>query len=776
MIIEKLEIGSFGRLDNMVLNLTSGVNIIRGGNESGKSTICNFIVFIFYGLPTKLDDKMKYISWKTSTARGAVTILNDDGKRYRIEREAICQSTGDGKIAFRERCNVIDTETNAVVGKGITPGELFFGVPDSIFADTVYIKQVNGTKIGDKNLSESAENILFAGNESINTKKALKKLDDARVYLWHKNKKGGQIYDLEAQSEDLRERLEAAMQSSTRVIYLEGMHRQLSDSYANAEKRSAEFKEELDLYESYTICSEYQRYKDELQKKKKTEDEQDEFCKAVPFNNEPVYSEPYISGLETMKSQLEAATVRSEEASAALDKAKKHMADVTEKVEVFDKFGTKHGKRDSMVAEADELSEKLRGYNAIRKASLIFFAIFAVITLVVFFLSLMKVIPNDNGFGNAPFITGIVLTCLGLILFIAMTFIRSKPAQRLKKICRTFGCHNYAEFDEMVRAASKDDAILNYINDECESAEEAYVAASAALDKTNNEIVAHLKAANFAIEKTTIYSLEQAIQTCKKQKATLDEMKAKISESNIRIFEIQKAFNSYSEEYISQACAIEYDVEKMESYDYQAKKREYEFLLNSIKAQNDKIHEIEKELATLKATEENPTELADKLKETDWETDNLKEKYDAYQLAFDAMTTASGKLREGLAPKIAKNAGVIMNKLSAGKYTSLGVNSEFEMTFRDDTISRSVDYLSAGTSDIAYISLRIALIDILFRKSIPPFIFDESFMRMDNDRMKHSLELLCEFGENGTQSMLFTCHGREEKLMKTIGEYTYYTI
>ena len=87
-----------------------------------------------------------------------------------------------------------------------------------------------------------------------------------------------------------------------------------------------------------------------------------------------------------------------------------------------------------------------------------------------------------------------------------------------------------------------------------------------------------------------------------------------------------------------------------------------------------------------------------------------------------------------------------------------------------------VEYLSAGTSDIAYISLRVALIDVLYKKAIPPFIFDESFMRMDNDRMTRSLKLLCEFGEHGTQSLLFTCHGREEKLMKTIGEYTYFTI
>ena len=61
MILEKLEIGSFGKLDNMTLNLSEGVNIVRGGNESGKTTICNFIKFIFYGLPSKVEEKLKFI-------------------------------------------------------------------------------------------------------------------------------------------------------------------------------------------------------------------------------------------------------------------------------------------------------------------------------------------------------------------------------------------------------------------------------------------------------------------------------------------------------------------------------------------------------------------------------------------------------------------------------------------------------------------------------------------------------------------------------------------
>ena len=53
MIISCIHIQSFGKINNLTLELDGGINIITGENESGKSTICNFIRFVFYGLPSK---------------------------------------------------------------------------------------------------------------------------------------------------------------------------------------------------------------------------------------------------------------------------------------------------------------------------------------------------------------------------------------------------------------------------------------------------------------------------------------------------------------------------------------------------------------------------------------------------------------------------------------------------------------------------------------------------------------------------------------------------
>ena len=49
MKIEKIKINSYGTLKNKEINLKNNLNIIYGKNESGKSTLLNFIKNIFHG-------------------------------------------------------------------------------------------------------------------------------------------------------------------------------------------------------------------------------------------------------------------------------------------------------------------------------------------------------------------------------------------------------------------------------------------------------------------------------------------------------------------------------------------------------------------------------------------------------------------------------------------------------------------------------------------------------------------------------------------------------
>ena len=50
MIINKLKINGFGKLENKEIELNDKINIIKGDNESGKSTLLKFISSAFHGI------------------------------------------------------------------------------------------------------------------------------------------------------------------------------------------------------------------------------------------------------------------------------------------------------------------------------------------------------------------------------------------------------------------------------------------------------------------------------------------------------------------------------------------------------------------------------------------------------------------------------------------------------------------------------------------------------------------------------------------------------
>ena len=65
MIIQKINIKSFGMLSDMTLEFSDSINVIEGQNEAGKSTIAAFIKYMLYGFDNSdgtdaLSERKKY--------------------------------------------------------------------------------------------------------------------------------------------------------------------------------------------------------------------------------------------------------------------------------------------------------------------------------------------------------------------------------------------------------------------------------------------------------------------------------------------------------------------------------------------------------------------------------------------------------------------------------------------------------------------------------------------------------------------------------------------
>ena len=92
MKIRELRIGHFGKLHNTTVRLDDGLNLIYGGNESGKSTLHAFIRAMLFGLDRgrgragRDDPYMRYLPWDTPGAYQGSMDFEHEGKEYRITR------------------------------------------------------------------------------------------------------------------------------------------------------------------------------------------------------------------------------------------------------------------------------------------------------------------------------------------------------------------------------------------------------------------------------------------------------------------------------------------------------------------------------------------------------------------------------------------------------------------------------------------------------------------------------------------------------------------
>lgn len=146
--ITRLELVGFGKFRERTIDLTSGLNLIEGPNEAGKSTIQSFITGMFYGFfqpGTKrrsyTPHRDKYRPWDQGSYRGVLMCKNEE-RSWRIER---CFDKDN------ETVNVYDDQTGDdltldfpynPVTRQPQVGEKLLGLSKTAFNNTANIAQM----------------------------------------------------------------------------------------------------------------------------------------------------------------------------------------------------------------------------------------------------------------------------------------------------------------------------------------------------------------------------------------------------------------------------------------------------------------------------------------------------------------------------------------------------------------------------------------------------------------------------------------------------------
>ena len=154
-----------------------------------------------------------------------------------------------------------------------------------------------------------------------------------------------------------------------------------------------------------------------------------------------------------------------------------------------------------------------------------------------------------------------------------------------------------------------------------------------------------------------------------------------------------------------------------------------------------------------------PLVLASSLSRMREEYDQIQGEYDAINLAVDTLKEADAEIQSRFSPELGRLAARYMSAVTGGRYEDVLLNRDFSARTRtrDDAVARQAEYLSAGTLDLMYLAVRLAVCELALPDGEPcPLILDDALVNLDEERLEQAMDLLKQIARD-RQVILFTC-------------------
>ena len=137
----------------------------------------------------------------------------------------------------------------------------------------------------------------------------------------------------------------------------------------------------------------------------------------------------------------------------------------------------------------------------------------------------------------------------------------------------------------------------------------------------------------------------------------------------------------------------------------------------------------------------------------------LQEELEAIALAKAVLKEADDEIQSRFSPELGRVAAEYMSFVTGGRYEGVLLNRDFSAMTKttDDAIARRSEYLSAGTIDLLYLAVRLAVCELALPEGETcPLIIDDALVNMDETRYEQAVKLLGEIAKQ-RQVILFTC-------------------
>lgn len=810
MKIKTIYIKNFGGLKNFKLKLNSGLNIIYGDNESGKTTVMNFIKMMFYGASSKSADirknpRRKYAPWNGSAMSGMIE-FEFMGTDYRLERDF-----GSSNLSDSIKLWNLSTGENEPVSCKYEAGERFIGMGISAFEKSVFIGEVSSVISGtdkEDEISKRLMNFATSCDETVSYELIRKRLKKSHEELCSRNGKNGELDKLMQALSDKTEQLSKAEDEEQQKLADEELytsfreHLRLKKEYGK--KISDQIKEQHIIRElhSLEIQNRKNMVKDELKKRL------DELYSNISNANFTVTDE-FLDNCSDMLARLNMLKDIYSEKKANFNSlsneiSELHLSDIIQenyldldslsekKQELKDKIKKSEQLLKELEDAAYELQEKLRETQLKEELykehladmesntnSLIPITAIAISVISLLFRNpwiLIAIVPAAAAIALMSKITEKIKTKKG-----------SKPAPDYEQIYRDFD-EVKAEQDGRRDELLQDLTLLGSEYSETEIRKNELEAENSKLIMKNEHNSSEINKLNASLSSTgneitklnadliSIFSSYKQVSNTAEIESYIDDAQSTLSEiektkavleskheedliddtpENIRdrMSELKKKLSDITGGHGPKLLSDE-QLEKLEE-----RLEENNNEINSLK---DNISAIRSKIMSGFRSEKSPSNLRNDIDNIRTEIKRMSDFDRSVTAASEILEEAGNEIRQTFAPELNTKTQKIFSHLTGGKYSETIVSKNLEIN-ASNKVNGSLhewQYMSTGTSEQAYFSLRLALADMISKNQIPLFL-DDVFAHYDDVRSEKGFRFLEEYGRLN-QILFFTCHRYEK--------------
>ena len=786
-------IENFGKLSDLKLEFTDGLNVINEANAWGKSTLAAFLKAMFYGLDAKKStgafekERVVYRPWQGGAFGGELD-FEVNGKKYRISRTF-------GRTEKSDEFHLYDLRTNLeCFDFSENIGSELFELDSSSFRRSVYIAQNDcvseasdgiNAKLG--NLAENTDDINNFESANSYLKDILNQLTPDRVTGSIKKRKNyitqltQELRTFEAAQDGLAGIKQKEQDVAVQIRELSAIRKE----YADALVMASEDSRRKALYAQYDIMCQ------ETEEKEKNRDAYKRlFPVGVPAEAE---FQTQMQNVGKMKEAQTAArgyelSIEELEEYSKLQEMFEEAVPTDEDIDASLAMFTEIDKQKDEIARQES---KLSVYNTDLQqvpvepkfsgslAYRIFlfvgigFAVAGLGAIVIWFYRLLPEI-EPRFLLIAAIIAGICGTVFGVV--------GSILGVRVYKDRQTWKTMMDAE---QANTEGKASHLLETINSMKADVNKVYATIGNFLGKYHvycevGEYQSRLYGLKTQVQ--DYLRMKEKIENADREMTAYKEIKGKVM-SFAKMYQFSLSEDCAAELNYLQTKAAEYQMADKAYKEFVAKKTAFEQAqdkqfwtrqalcpysldeLNHLIAQTDEklerckttrnqyVKQLEDLQEQLDLRDEKEIELRDLCQEQEKDM----QKYHILKLTQEYLQTAKEQFTARYMDPISQGFAKYYSLLTGDVSDSWVIDANITLRLRQMGELREVHWLSAGYQDLIGVCMRLALVDAMYQEEKPFLILDDPFVNLDQEKVVAGNELLMEVAEE-YQIIYFTCH------------------